>query len=188
MKLAELVFILLFLGSVISIVQLGYLALRGRWQSARRFGLRFSGVILVYLVVVCGVALASPRKWIAIGEEQRFDDWAVTIMSAKLSRTSCLATIRIANRGRGRPQSAREAAVLLVSEKGERFEPEYEPGERSIHSVVEAGDSFEIHCQYYFPQDVNIAGLEVVHGAFPALFIVGESASLLHKKTLVKIE
>ena len=94
--------------------------------------------------------------------------------------------VRVSNRGRGRPQAARDAKLVLVADDGHRFEAiAHNPG-RSLRSQIQAGESIDLVCRYEVPTDVEIIGIDVVHGAWPQLFIVGDCGSLFHKRPYVR--
>jgi hypothetical protein len=187
-NLAELVFILLSLGLVVALGRLAVHAARRRWREAGRLGLRVAGAASTYLAIVVAVSLATPREWVALGEEQRFDDWSVAVQRVERVGGRYRLSIRVANRGRGRPQRAADAQLRLVAADGRAFEPIAAPGERSLRSILQPGESFETVREYDPPADASILGVDVVHGAWPEWFIVGDRGSLLHRRPLVRVE
>jgi hypothetical protein len=186
-NISELFFILCALAFAIAVVRLVLKIVRRRWLEARRLGVRLAAATLGYLSVVAIASAATPRRWVNLGEEQRFDDWALTILTAERSPEGYRLTIRVANRGRGRAQSAPDADVLLVAADGRRFECRPAPGERSLRSVVQAGESFETVRVFDVPRDAALLGADVVHGAWPEWFIVGDRGSIFHRRPLVRL-
>ncbi len=188
MKFADLVFLIVLLGIVGALGRLAYCALRHRWSDVRRIGGRLLVFIVLYLGIVIGVAVATPRHWVAIGEEQRFDDWCVAVLSVDHHERNYRVVIRVSNQGRGRAQAAADAQLLLVADDGRKFAPKEDPDQRSPRSRLQAGEFFETICSYDVPDDARIVGIDVVHGAWPELFIVGDRGSLFHQRPLVRVE
>lgn len=186
MKLADLVFLLALLGVMVALVRLAVYAARRQWRDVRRLGMRLTGFTLAYLAVIVVVSLATPRRWVALGEEQRFDDWSLTILHVRGIDGHYELTMRVANRARRSAQRAADAAVLLVAADGRTFEPLPAPTERSLQSVLQPGESFDTVRRYDVPTNASIIGIDVVHGAWPEWFIVGDRGSLLHRRPLVR--
>lgn len=143
MSAAELVFILFFLTAAATALRVVARLATRRWRDARRLAAKLGVAAILYLAVVVVVSLFSPRRWVALGEEQRFDDWALTVLRAETTPTGWRLVARVANRGRGRAQSAPDAELLLVADDGRMFAPAAVPAGRSLRSMVAPGDSFE---------------------------------------------
>lgn len=188
MKLADLVFLVMFLAGGVTLVRLLLHVVRRRWREGRRLGLRLAGVSLVYLGLVVAVSLATPRRWVAVGEEQRFDDWSLTVERVEVVEGGYRLGLRVANRGRGRSQRAADAAVELVGADGRRYVSAAAPAARSLQSVLEPGESFLTVRTFEVPANASIIGADVMHGAWPQWFIVGDRGSLLHRRPLVRID
>jgi hypothetical protein len=186
MKIADLVFLLALL--FVAIIRVAYHACRRRWELVRRIGLRAIGLVAAYLGIVVAVSLASPRQWVELNEEQRFDDWCVSIVDAKRTGNQFTVRARVSNRGRGRAQAARDASLFLLAVNGNRFELVTDPISPSLHSRIQAGESIETECRCELPPETKILGLDVQHGAWPEWFIVGDRGSLVHRRTLVRVE
>jgi hypothetical protein len=187
MRIWDLVFVVVFLGVVIGGVRVLACALRRRWPEARRGVVRGGAFLAVYIAVVVGVSLATPRRWLSMGEEQRFDDWALTVAGIERTDRGYRVELRVANHGRGRAQRAADAEVVLVAADGRRFAPANETVERSLRSMLQPGESFETTREFTVPPEAEIIGLDVLHGAWPEIFIIGDRGSLLHKRPLVRI-
>lgn len=187
MRIGDLIFIVGVLALLVAVARaIGYTVGR-RWADARRILARAFVVALVYLAVVVGVSLVTPRPWIGVGEEQRFDDWALTVTGVERTERGYRVSLRVANHGRGRTQAALDAAVVLVTLTGDRIAALAAPSERSLRSKVPAGDSFETFREFDVPAGVVVRGLDVLHGAWPAWFIIGDRGSLLHRRPLVRL-
>jgi len=188
MQLADLVFLLGVFALFVAALRAAGFAVRGRWADARRVGARAVVAVVVYLAVVVLVSVATPRRWIGAGEEQRFDDWAITVTTVERTASGYRVGLRVANHGRGRAQAAADAEVVLATATGDRIAPEPAPGERSLRSRVQAGDWFETVREFTVPVGAEVLGLDVRHGtAGPGWFIIGDRSSLLHLRPLVRL-
>jgi len=188
MHLQDLLFIVVFLGTLVALLRGGLATLRRRWPDARRILSRTAVFVVAYLTVVVAISLFTPRRWISLGEEQRFDDWAITVLRVGHAATRYHVEVRVASHARGRPQRAADAAIVLVARDGRRFWPLEAPDARSLQSIVQPGESFVTERDFQVPPDADIIGLDVLHGAWPGLFIIGDRGSLFHKRPLVRIE
>lgn len=189
MNLAELVFIILFLTTLVTIVRLTVKLVRRRWAEVRKLSTVLASGMAAYVLVVVSVSLATPQEWVTLGQEQRFDDWALTVQRAERTSTGWHLTIRVANRGLGRPQRARDAEVLLRAADGRTFGPLPSPTERALTSMLQAGESFETVRDYVVSPDLPILGADVVHGAGPGpgWFVIGDRSSFFHRRPLVRL-
>ena len=188
MKIQDLLFIVIVFGTVIALLRVGIAAVRGRGTHARHI-LRHTAIFLAaYVAVVIAVSLATPRRWIEIGHEQRFDDWAITVTSVVHTATHYRVDVRVSNHARGRPQRASDAALSLVAADGRTFPAHDAPQERSLQSVLEVGESFDTAREFDVPADARIIGLDVIHGAGRGLLIIGDRGSPFYKRPLVRIE
>lgn len=188
MNLAEVAFVAVAVFSLAVLLRLAVELLRRQWPAVRRIGIRWLGFVLAYLAVVAIVSLATSRQWLSVGEEQRFDDWCLTVLSVDHHGQQFDVIVRVANRGRGRAQSARDARLMLVADDGREFEAAPDAAGRSLQSTLAAGESFETVCRCVVPAEVRIVGIDVVHGAWPELFIVGDRGSIFHKRSLVRVD
>lgn len=187
MMLGDIVFLLGALLLLITTVRIVVRVLRRQWPEVRRLGARTGVAVALYLGIVVGVSLASPRRWIAVGEEQRFDDWCVTVTSVQRNQDGYRLGVRVTNRARGRPQRARDANLVLVAVDGHLYAP-IDDGQSSLRVVLQPGQSLDVVLSYAVATDARIFGADVIHGAWPQWFIIGDRGSLLHKRPLVRLE
>lgn len=188
MGLADLIFLGLVVALMVAILRIAAHGVAGRWNTVRLLGYRTSLSVAAYLAIVAAVSLSSPRRWIPVGAEQRFDDWGLTVERVDPVPTGIRVTVRVANHGRGRAQAARDAELLLITKDGREIAPSAAPlGARSLRSIVQAGDAFETERDFVVPPGTQVAGLDVRHGAWPEFFIVGDRGSLFAKRPLVVI-
>jgi hypothetical protein len=188
MSIGDLFFMVCFLALVVAVMRLGVLAVRGRWDGVRRSGSRVAALVVAYFAVLVVVSLATPRRWVALGEEQRFDDLAFAVDRAESAAGHWRLQVRVANHGRGRGQRARDADVALVAADGRSFACTVEPSARPLTSMVQAGESFETAVSVDVPEGATIVGADVIHGSGPpGWFIIGDRGSFLHQRPLVRL-
>jgi len=186
--LFELAFIVVCLGSAAATVWAGLLTLRRRRPQARRVLGRTASFLSAYVAVILLASVAAPRQWIALGQEQRFDDWAVTVRAVARSDQHYRVDLRVSSHARRRPQRAVDADVRLVAADGRSFAPQEAPGERSLQSVLQPGETFDTVRTFDVPPDADVIGLDVIHGGWPGLFVIADRGSLLHKRPLVRLD
>jgi hypothetical protein len=188
MRIGDLVFLVGALVVLIVLVRIFVCALRGRWNDVQRISLRMSAIMAVYMSIVVGVSISTPRQWIPMGQEQRFDDWCMSVLSATRNQDHYQLAVRVTSRALGRPQRAADADLLLAASDGREVAPSPALDRRSLRSVLQPGESFDTVCDYDVPADARIIGAHIVHGAWPSWFIIGDRGSLLHKMPLVRLE
>ncbi|MDH4351415.1 MAG: DUF4352 domain-containing protein [Gemmatimonadota bacterium] len=211
MMIFELLFVAVVLGSVVTLASAAVTALRGRRQRALALVVGWATCIAVYLGVVVAVALVSPQRTIALGEDRCFDDWCVAVSHVTLThemgagvdaiRTNgqfYVVTIRLSNHARGRSQRASSAAVRLADGEGRVYEVsregqaayEAQHGPASpLTSTMDIGQAIDAVRVFELPTDSRDVGLTVEHpvGPAPGLFIIGDDASLFHKPTVMRL-
>jgi hypothetical protein len=155
-----------------------------------------AGVWTVYLIALVTVSLVQPQRVVAMGQEQCFDDMCFAVVGAeevpgflirdgsRLVRVS----VRVSNRGRGRPQSEGLIRAYLVDAQGRRWEESAGVGGVRLTARVAAGDS--VMSEPVFKLAGDATGLELVftHGRKqPGVLVIGDSDSWLHRRTVVKL-
>ncbi len=183
------------LGVTVSLVR----ARRG-FPGEREKGLRHLGWIVavwvVYLAVLVGVSLGQRQKVVAIGQEQCFDEmcFAVTRVEelpgflirdgSRLVRVS----VRVTNKGRGRTQSESLIRAYLVDGQGRRWTESTGVGGVPLTAKVAAGDSVVSEPVFKVAKDAMGLRLVFTHGRWqPGVLVIGDSDSLLHRKTVVDL-
>ncbi|HXH42051.1 MAG TPA: hypothetical protein VNN08_25735, partial [Thermoanaerobaculia bacterium] len=130
MSLFDLLFLICFAGLLITAGRIVYLSIRGRFSAAGKTLLRLLTAVAVYVLGLAGVSLAEPRKTVAVGAPQCFDDWCITVEQAtpfdsigttRASGTFYVVTLRVSSRAKGRPQRETDVDVYLIDDLGHRF-------------------------------------------------------------------
>ncbi|HEX7678577.1 MAG TPA: hypothetical protein VF713_10670, partial [Thermoanaerobaculia bacterium] len=130
MTLFDLLFLLCFAAAAITIGRIAYLALRGRFRTARTTLIRLLACVAAYLLVLIGFSLVEPRKEIPIGQARCFDDWCITVEqavrqkaigAANAAGTFYVVTLRVSSRAKGSPQRETDIDVYLIDDLGRRI-------------------------------------------------------------------
>jgi hypothetical protein len=211
MMIFDLVFILLFLGTVGALIAVVALLLMRQFKTASKLALFYGVGLLLYLSILIAVSIISPQRVIAMGEDRCFDDWCIAVekvsyaqelgnepLQTQANGEFWVVTLRLSNHARGRDQRASSTAVHLIDRNGqsydlslagqEAFEAEY--GTTSLlTSTIPLGQSLTVVQVYDLPPNVQDIVLTVEHpiGRFPGLLIIGSEASLFHKPTIVRL-
>lgn len=155
------------------------------------------GVWVVYLSVLVGTSLKQPQRVVAMGEEQCFDTmcFAVTGMEdvpgflirdgSRLVRVS----IRVRNRAQIGAQSEERIRAYLADAQGRRWEESTGVNGVRLTARVAAGDSVMSEPVFRVAGDATELELVFTHGwKQPGVLVIGDSDSLLHRQTVVKLE
>ena len=193
MTVFDLLFIAVFFGTVGMLVLAGLAALRGR--RTRAFALlRWLGLLAgVYLGIVILVSLVSPRRVLNLGEELCSDDWCIAVTNVRRQPAedaqSYAVTFRISSRARRRAQRERGVLVYLMDDRGRSYDAAPDPAAIPFDILLQPQEAVNITREFHLPADAQNPVLVVTReGWFPGLFIIGDSGSLFHKRTVVRLE
>lgn len=189
MTLFDLLFIVLFLAAVTVLISCLVSALRGqRARAARR--LRTLGLAAaVYMGIVIGVSLFTPRAVLAVGEDQCSDDWCIAVQDASPMGDSAVAvTFRVASRALRVTQRERFVVAYVQDGAGRRYDADPvldQPG-----FDVELGPGAYVNTRRVFRVPRGASGLGVIitregDVPFPRCCIIG--AGLFHKDPIVPV-
>jgi hypothetical protein len=186
LKLFDLLFLVLFLVTLIAMIVAAYQSLRGRIAKAGRVVLGSVIVWAIYLAVVIAVSLSTPRREVAIGEVRCFDDWCVAV-AAMSPGPPFAATLRVSSRGARIRQGAPDTFVYLEDSAGKKIAPRTCSGP-AFATKISSEESYEKICEFGVAAGERIAGLVVRHGSTgPVAVIIGDDAALFHKPAIVPI-
>ena len=137
MSLLDLLGTLVLLGSMLVVlvgaVRLAALALRGRWDGARRVARGLGLYLVCYAVVLVAVALTMPRRTDAPGERECFDDWCAAGIAAEPAApadSACtaeagtrvwVATVEVSSDAKRVRQRAPDARAMLEDRDGREY-------------------------------------------------------------------
>jgi hypothetical protein len=193
MTIFDLLFILAFLSAVAALMVAVYQAIRGRARQAGGILLRLVIAAAVYLGIVVLVSVSSPRRVLQRGEERCFDEWCYAV--SKVSRVPSAADVsytvalRLFSQAKRVPQRANDVEVYLVDSRDNRYEPAPAPSEPPFNVLLQPGESVTTTRVFRAPIDARDVGLVLEHGGSgPGRFIIGDDLSLLHKRTIVRLD
>ncbi len=123
MNIFELLFILLFLVSLVTLATAGGFLLFRRRSVAARILRRYSFCLGAYLVIVLVSSLLAPRKELQLGEPLCFDDWCITIQSVENNNAQeYVVTSSLSSRARQAPQRETGVVLNLTDSSGVRYD------------------------------------------------------------------
>lgn len=191
MNLFDLLFLAVVLGSTVVWVSAIVLAIRRRGRRALRLLAGWLALLAVYLIVVIAVSILSPQRVIEAGGAQCFDDWCISVNGVKELRngssTTYVVSLRLASRARRASQRENGLHVRLIDDQGRRFDPRKDPNEVPFNVLLGPGESVTAERIFDVPADAAGLSLVVRHGLGPGNVIIGDSQSLLHKPTLMRL-
>ncbi len=179
MMLNELIFILLFLAAVISLLTCGVLALRRRFDRARRILLRLGAGAASYMLVVIAVSLVLPRRSVAIGADQCFDDWCIAVagfsQAPEAQQTKYDVDLKLSSRARRIAQRENNLAVYLTDDQGHRVEAAADSSTAPLNVLLKPQESVIVRRSFLVPAgSTGVAAVITHEGGFPiGWFIIG---------------
>lgn len=206
----ELLLVGLFLASLITLISVLVMAIRGRQRTAMQT-LRALGVgWAVYLVVVVAVAAATasrPQRIIPMGQERCFDEMCFSVVDVrtvpelgpasepvKAGGLFYVVTVRASSRSRGRPQSEGGLRALIwdsgkyyeASPNGQRAWEATNGETAKLTARLGPGESVQSVQVFDLPKDSAAPGLALSHGFTPGFFVIGE-CPLFHKPAILRL-
>jgi hypothetical protein len=168
--------------------------MRRERRKAVRHSLWIVAIWMLYMGTLLSVSLMQRQKVVAIGQDQCFDEmcFAVTDVQelpgylingeSRLVRIS----VRISNQGKEKKQSERLIQAYLIDKQGRRWAESTAVSGVPLTARVAAGDSVLSQPIYKVAKDATGLGLVLTHGRRqPGVLVIGDSDSLLHKRTVV---
>ena len=181
----------LVLGAIISLVS----------GSAARGGVLAAmagGWISAYAVLVVGASLTSHEQLLARGETKRFCGFyldchvgvAVVNDSFSMTATSFVhdVTLRFSNDARRETLTPWHVDMFLEAADGTRY-PAI-AGTGNVERPIPAGGAYDVRVRFEQPAGSPVRRLMVRQGGdfmFPEIVLIGDEASLLHKKTWLQL-
>ncbi len=196
MSLFDLLFILVFLATVVTLIVAALAALRGRGPTA----LRILGVLGVcvagYLAAGLLVSLLGPRRVIAAGDPWCFDDWCLAV--EHVSRTpgawdvTYAVDLRVFSRARRVSQRAKGAWIYVIDQDSRRYPPDADASAVPLDVLLGPGESVTTSRVFHVPAGVRDLGLVTGHGGpycgVMDILVIGASGCVFRKPTMIRIE
>jgi hypothetical protein len=195
MKATELLLLGLVGWTAIGVIGVAVSLSRGERQRVRQGVAWLVAVWVVYLCVVIGVSLGQGQRVVAVGEPQCFDEMCFRVIRVEEvpgflirdGRRLFRVSVQVTNRGR-KAQRDKLIRAYLVDGQGRRWE--MSPGVSGVQLTarVAGGGSVVSEPVFKVAGDASGLGLVLTHGRWqPGLLVIGDSDSLLHKKTVVRL-
>jgi hypothetical protein len=191
MTVFDLLFLLFAVGSLIALISCAILACTDGASAWRN--LRIYGRILTVYVAVCVISAALiPRRILALGQPECFDDWCIQIDSVtKLSSAVPLryqASARIFSTAKRVSQREKGIALYMEGTDRRRYAARMDSATQPFDLPLNPGESVAVSRVFQPPDGTTPAGIVVTHERFPIdWFVIGEGASLFHKEPLVEL-
>jgi hypothetical protein len=173
----------------------GLSRLRGEQLRVRRGIVWLAGVWAMYLVVLIGVSLVQKQKVVAVGQPQCFDNMCFTVTGVEEvkgflihdQRRLVRVTVRVTNRGRSAKSDGLMQAYL-VDAQWRRWKESTGVNGVGLTAKVAAGDSVTSQPVFKLAGDATGLKLVLTHGwKQSGVLVIGDSDSLLHRKTVVEL-
>lgn len=192
MTLYELVFILLFLGSVVGLF---LSALMWRRAASRKILVALASVWGVYLVILAVTDVFSSQRAFKVGEDQCFDEMCFAVTGVQTMRgrafipsdtTECtlyVVKIRATSHSLGRTQAEGglrgrlydDDTYINVSEAAQKtYDAQHGESPRLTQKIA-PGESILAILVFEVPQGITHPALTLDHGFTPGYFVIGES-------------
>jgi hypothetical protein len=193
MTIFDLLFITVFFGAVGMLVVAGLAALRGRRTRALAILGRLGLLVGVYLGIVMVVSLVSPRRVLNLGDEQCSDDWCIAVTDVRRrpaeDAQSYAVTLRVWSRARRRAQRERGVQVYLMDNRGRCYDPVPDASATPFDILLQPQEAVNITRVFHLPADAQEPVLVFSRAGWtPGLFVIGDSGSLFHKPTVMRLE
>jgi hypothetical protein len=195
MTLFDLLFLILFLACVGTLFVAGIAALRGRSARSLMILRRLGIVVALYLGAVILVSALSPQRFSMIGTDQCSDDWCIAVQAVHRDTTGAAVAydvaFRLSSKARRVAQRERFVVVYLRDERGNRYAPLADGAAVPFDTLLQPAETVAAVRRFLVPADATIAGLVIARaggGWFPGCCIIGDQGSLLHRRTIIKLE
>jgi hypothetical protein len=196
MSVFDLLFLLMFLISVVALAAAMVLAIRGRRPRALEILRTYVVCAALYLAAGIAVSFFKPQRVIPAGDPWCMDDWCLTVEKVSrtpaASRVSYQVGLRISSRARRVTQRANGAWIYLIDDQGRRYSPDPDPSTVPLDVLLQPGESVTTSRVFEIPSDVRPAGLVTGHGGPYCgpmdILIIGAGGCLFKKPAMIRIE
>jgi hypothetical protein len=139
-----------------------------------------------------GGRAVAPQRVLHVGDPWCFDDLCLSV--EHVSRTAAPAQVAydvsllIFSRARRVSQRANGAWVYAIDGRGNRYAPEPDTSSVSLDVLLQPGESIRTSRVFKVPAGAGELGLVTGHGpSWISNFIIGDEASLFHKRDFVRL-
>ena len=194
MTIFDLLFILIFLATVVAVATAVFQAIRGHGRKSLRVLIVTAASLAVYFAICCATTLVTPRRVLKINEPQCFDDWCVALEDVIEMRDGPndrhAIIIRIFSEAKRVTQRENGIAFYMEDDHGRRYPVLSTASDTPTNVLLQPGESFTLSRGYEIPPNGHLAGFVVTHeGGFPIQwFVIGEGQSLFHKEAITRLQ
>ncbi len=177
MNAFELLFIFLFLVSLVTFATVGVLLLSRRRDAALRIIRRYSICLAAYLAIVLVSSLLASREQLTIDEPLCFDDWCISVESVEAKEAQeYVVAMKLFSRARRAPQRETGLVLYLTDSSKERYASVLTEGDIPFDIRLLPNESVEVSRRFKLPSGSTPMGVVVAHeGGFPITwFIIGD--------------
>jgi hypothetical protein len=189
MKIFDLVFLAAFAVSLITLIAVAFLAVRGRIPRAFSILRVWSICAALYLGTSVAVAYAAPQRILQVGDPWCFDDWCLTVKNTQRANTNYTVNLLLSSQAKRVTQRANGAWIYLRDENDKHYDPA--PGDVPLDVVLQPGESVAATRSFSVPVNARDLGLVTGHGGPPcglmSLIIIGNAGCLFHKQTMIRL-
>jgi hypothetical protein len=208
MSLSDLVFLACFLASVVTLLSVGVIALRGFGARALALLRTWALCAAVYFAIVIGASLVWPRTELRLGQPRCFDDWCIAVDGATHGpvggstqtpaeaarnepaggKVAYTVTLRIVSRARRVSQHEYNMAVYVTDSAGRRYDPVPLASDVPFDSFVGPGQTVPVTRRFDLPAGVRDPVLIVSHeGGFSIGWLIIGYETWFHKPAFVRL-
>lgn len=196
MTVFDLLFILAFLISVVTMAVAAAFAIRGQLPRVLKILRLYCICAAGYFAIAVAIAFLKPQRVMSIGDPWCFDDWCLTVekvdRTAGLSQVSYNVELRIFSRARRVTQRANGAWIYLIDDRGRRYSPDPAPSAVPLDAVLRPLESATTLRVFHVPPDAHELGLITGHGGRYCgpmdMLIIGSGGCLFRKPTMIRIQ
>lgn len=193
MTIFDLLFIIVFLGSVGLLLSVIAAAMRRQRVQVLRRAVILGSLLLIYFGALGAVSAFSSGIVLGPGETLWSDDWGIAAISATHETHDGLIEyniqLRISSRAGRIAQQERGVAVYATDDTGKRYASADSAAEIPLDTRLQPLQSIDLTRRFTLPVDALHPRLVISRGCpFPGSLIIAGPDSLFHAKPSVRLE
>ncbi len=196
MSVFDLLFMLAFLASAVTVVIAAVSAVRGRTARSLKMLRLYAAGLAGYLALAVSVSYFKPQRVIAQGVPWCFDDWCLTV--TKVERAPDPQglrygiDLRVSSQAHRVSQRASGAWIYLIDGEGRRYAPESDATATPLDVLLQPGESFSTSRTFRVPAEAHGLGLVTGHGGPYCgpmdILVIGNGGCLFNKPPQIRIQ
>jgi len=195
MRWMELLLLAVVGWSALGVIGIAISLRLGQRAQGRRHALWLVGVWAIYAAILGGVSLLEPQHVVPLGQDQCFRAMCFAVLGVEPVEAQIAAEtgeimrvkIKVSNHGK-QSQVEESIRAYLLDEQGRRWRPLPGLSGNALNSRVAAGSEMLSEPVFRVASDASGLKLIFTHGAWqPGRLVIGDSDSLGHRPTIVKL-